>query len=349
MEEDGFPIRMLAFKDSLVWYNQAGHVEALVQRTTGDSLISSPADRFFGLVLETEQYTARSAQGVFAVSVMNQTGESVFTHSESFSLVEDDPVYGLVDDGHLLVSDARHGLIREVYEDEVKFKERVEDYFKDEIRVLRSSMTKQGGDGPLLVTADLLQYGRADSLFTWLRLGDPGPGATQGGLPGTLRRLEVLPGSNFSLLAVQNGQEHSLHILDGLSTLVSFPWNTWDYKYLGEDKVFLVSDDKFMVVNLGDGRIAAEASSYALYEVADAAYLPGVELFISLRCEPFFTEEGQLAYRNFELHSQDKAGRLLYRGSFGAWAPVLPSITPLTDDRFAVHLYNAVLIYKISD
>jgi hypothetical protein len=345
--EPGFPIQMLAFEDSLVWYNAAGHAVRTIARAAGDSLIISPHGRYFALVQETEQYTAREASGVLAVHVLDHDGERMYTHSEAFSLTSDDPRYALDDQGHLLLSDHGHGRLKEVFQDEIIWSQDLSTSFPENVRVLNARFVKQGGRGPRLLSADLYQYGRDDSLFVWLSLQRAKGKALQGGLAGELQRLEVLPNTTYTFLEVSKGQENSIYLLNGLEQLASYPWRAWDVKAINANSVFIVADDTFMVINLGDGRIEAQAGSYALYEVSDAAYLAGSDLFVTLRCEPFFREHGQLAYRNFELDAQDKAGRLVFKGTFGTWSPSLPRITPLSVDRFAVHLHNAVLLYAV--
>jgi len=346
--EAGFPLRMLAYADSLVWFDRQGNREKAVLREAGDTLICSPQKNFMALMLETEQFTARAPAGVLSVRLFSRSGEALYTHSETFSLTGSDPRISLADNGNLLLGDAKHGHVREYAAEQLVWQDSLENYFPEGIDVLNSSVYRQGGAGARLVSADLRQLDRSDSLFVWLRLGSDTTDLVQGGLPGKLKRLEIIPGSFYSLLEVTRDSSSILVLMDRLNQIASYPWSTWTMKHLNSKEVLLITHESFMVINLADGNIAAMVQPHDLYEVSDATYIPGPDIFLTLRGEPFFTREGQLAYRNFELDAQDKSGRLVYRGSFGAWSPELPTLETLDARRFAIHLHNAVLMYKIS-
>ena len=109
----------------------------------------------------------------------------------------------------------------------------------------------------------------------------------------------------------------------------------------------MISPRDLHVVNLGDGAIMSSVHPVDMAHISDACYLQEWGLYLYLRYEPFFTETGEQAYRKFELEGLERRGSIVHKSSFGAWTPTLPQIDVVAKDLFAIHMHNAVLLYRV--
>jgi hypothetical protein len=227
--------------------------------------------------------------------------------------------------------------------------ERLADELPPEIWITQRRGLRVGGSGHLLSSATLYQPGRSDSLFSMLRYAGRDSRSTDKGFVGEIRTMETMPASPYTFVDILNEGKGSVLLLNELEVLESYDWSSWDIQPLDSRTAFVITDSELLVLNLGDGSVAARSRTYDLFEISDASYLSDAAIFLVLRSESFFREDGSPAFRNFELNGIDKSGRIVHRSSFGAWSPSLPEIHTLGGNRFAIHLHNAILVYDVSD
>ena len=343
-----FPIQWLAYKDGIDWYNPDGSLLQHQDRTAGDSIMVSPLGKFMGLMLVASGDEENSPRQVVSLRIFGEGGEPRFTHTQALGALEPLPAYQISDAGRLLAADRAAGICQEIDVQGVLWSESLAKYFPPTVKLLDTQVKRLGGLGKRLIAASLHQRGREDSLFTWLRAIDVGDSSRDGGLAGEMVHWTTIPASSYSFLELANGEQRMVYLLDELLAVEAYPWGTWTCKPVNPGTAFMITDSELLVINLGDGMVTARIRPYDLYQVSDALFIPGPDIFLVLRYEPFF-RDGQLAYRNFELNGMEKNGRIIYRGSFGAWSPTLPHLYALSGQRFAIHLHNAVLLYEIVD
>jgi hypothetical protein len=134
------------------------------------------------------------------------------------------------------------------------------------------------------------------------------------------------------------------HRIDAIQT---FAWGSWDIEKLASESVFIVSEADLNIVNLGDGHLISSVHPVDMSSISDACYLEEYGLFLYMRHSTFYTEEGILAYRDFELEGIERSGRIVHKSTFGSWSYQLPKIEAIGKDLFAIHLFNAVLLYRM--
>jgi len=166
-------------------------------------------------------------------------------------------------------------------------------------------------------------------------------------VPGKLVGLEGLTGTNYYFLEIYDGYESTLTLFNRDKVIGHFPWKTWNIDLLNNTTAFVISEKDLNVVNLGDGKLVSSYHPIDLSTISDATYLPEWGLFLYIRYEPFFTEDGVQAFRKFELEAVSKTGQIAHRSSFGSWTTSLPKLSQIGKDLFAIHMFNAVLLYRV--
>ncbi len=347
--EGKFPIQTLTYPDHVEWYAASGDLLRSVERTRGDSLFISPLGGYVGLQsMELSQEVLKPGR-IYSYQIFDSTGNGILTHTVSIALGEHEPEVTLTEVGHLLIAQPSRGNLQEIAAEGTLFAEDLHAQLPEEIRILDLQGFRVGGTGHRLTAATFYQPGRSDSLFTWLRYTGGDTSSQTGGLPGRLRDLTTIPASPYSFLSIDTDSGPRAFLLNELEVIQGYDSGSWKVHPLGPGSAFVITDRDLLVVNLGDGSIAARHRPYDLFEVSDALFLMGPEIFLILRYEPFYRETGELAYRNFELQGMEKNGRIVHRSSFGTWSPVLPTLEDLGRNQFAIHLFNAILVYNVID
>ncbi|MCF6239695.1 MAG: hypothetical protein L3J79_12990 [Candidatus Marinimicrobia bacterium] len=344
----GFPIKLIVTSDQIILYDSTGNQVREISRAQNDLFVMNENHFGFMLVQEHPSNQIDLQQRLYSFQVYSHTGEADYTTVQAVDLIDGELSYQLTDQSSILLTEKGQAWVWEVQGEDTLFN----------ITSCSSGTAKPGTAIALarvlnyrreMVTAvACLESGGGDSSSIELRLWHRDqvlldPLLISGGLAG----LRSLANSDYFFLEIDRGAETSLTLFNRLDSLATYPWKSWKIELLDQQAVFVITEQDLNVVNLGDGSIAASYHPIDLSTISDATYLQEWGLFLYIRYEPFFRKDGRQAFRNFELEGVSRSGRIVHRSSFGTWTYSLPKLTQIGSDLFAVHIYNAVLIYRI--
>ncbi|NQV50310.1 MAG: hypothetical protein HQ507_07420 [Candidatus Marinimicrobia bacterium] len=344
----GFPIYLTIGRDLITHYDSLGIKTREISRTAGDLFQINSNHSAYMLLQEHESMQIENAERLYSFQVFAASGRPQYTVTHGVDIAGGPLHYSLTNDMSILLTETNNAWVLEMKnEDTLLFIESGLSENQPECSplilaaqlkarnemVTASSCNIQAGDLPLLLE---LQMWNSNN-----RLGDLVT------LSGKLKGLQSLPGTDYYFLEIDDGYESTLTLFNRDKIMGHYPWKFWEIRPLGREAAFVISENDLNVVNLGDGTLISSYHPIDLSTISDATYLPDWDLFLYLRYEPYFTEDGEQAYRNFELEGVTKTGRIAHRSSFGTWTHTLPKISRISKDLFAIHIHNAVLVYRL--
>ncbi|NQV29760.1 MAG: hypothetical protein HQ508_02630 [Candidatus Marinimicrobia bacterium] len=345
---NGFPIYLTIGQELITHYDSLGNKTREISRSRGDIFTINANHSAFMLIQQNESLLDESSVRLYSFQVFAGNGNPEYTFTHGVDIGAGPLNYALTNDMSILLTESKQSWVLEIKnEDTLLFIQSglsrnlqncepliLADKLKSRNALVTASSCKLEGDD----MPDLLEIQLWNSEY---RLGD------RLTLPGKLNSLQSLPGTDYYFLEIDDGFESALTLFSREKVIGNYPWKSWDISPIGSDAVFVVSEKDLNVVNLGDGSVISSYHPIDLSTISDADYLAEWNLFLYLRYEPFFTENGTQAYRNFELEGVNKTGRIAHRSSFGSWTTTLPKISILGKDLFAIHMHNAVLLYRV--
>jgi len=344
----GFPIKYTLTPDQLSYYDSLGQRES-ISLTSQDQVSFSPGEQHFMLVQQKESILADQAETLYSFRVYSAAGDPEYTYVHALPIDAGELEYSLTDAGSILLHEAGQPWLLEMLdEDTLLFLEQVVpvDTRGCELTLFLDRLVNPG---EFVAAATCRKPWEADSsmshdILIWSHdhlLMDPV------NHPGKLTGLESIPGTDYYFLEISDGYESHLSLYSREEKIAAYPWKTWDILPLGRNAVFVISENDLNVINLGDGELITSYHPIDMPAISDAIYLANWGLYLFLRYETFYTEGGELAYRNFELEGVSKTGQIAHRSSFGTWTISLPKISQIGKDLFAIHMHNAVLLYRV--
>ncbi len=345
----GFPIEYTLTKDKISYYDSLGNHIIEIPRTEDDVFQISTEHSYFMLIQQNESILASNPQRLYSFQVYDYQGTPEYTLIHGVQLDEGKLNSTLTNRGSIILTqDGQPWILELNNEDTLLFLESVvPSYQYDcEITLVMDQLVNRN---EFITASSCISNTEPDSsasidLYLWNHdklLADPV------NIPGTLIGLEAIPGTDYYFLNISDGYESTLTLFNRETIMGHFPWNTWDISALGRHAAFVISEKDLNVVNLGDGSVISSFHPIDMSTISDAVYLPVWDLFLYIRYEPFFTESGVQAYRHFVLEAVSKSGQIAYRSSLGSWSTSLPRISLIGKDLFAIHLFNAVLLYRV--
>ncbi|MEA3287411.1 MAG: hypothetical protein U9Q77_08560 [Candidatus Marinimicrobia bacterium] len=344
----GFPIELVLTNTEIVYYDSTGNQVRKIARTPGDRFVMDPLQHGFMLIQENPSIRIDRQERLYSFQMFNEKGEADYTIVHAVDLMEGQLSYQITGHRNILLTEKGQPWVLELNAEDTLL----------HINSCRSGVAKEGTSYTLatklysrhaMVTAvSCLESGQRDSSTIELRLWEDEHVILDPVLfRGTLAGMQPLPATDYYFLEIDRGGETELTLFNRLDSLKTYPWKSWKIGLLGQKAAFVITEKDLKIVNLGDGTVAASYHPIDLSSISDAVYLQEWGLFLYLRYESFFREDGRQAFRNFELEGVNKSGRIVHRSSFGTWTYSLPKLTQLGSDLFAVHIYNAVLLYRI--
>ncbi len=344
----GFPIYLTVGEDLITHYDSLGNKTREISRSAGDLFNINSNRSAFMLIQETESLFDERAERMYSFQVFARNGNPEYTLTHGVDIGVGSLNYTLTNEKSILLTESNSAWVLEIKnEDTLLFIESglsenqkncnpyvLADKLKSRNEmVIASSCNMSTDDLPLLLELQLWNSSnRLGELVT---------------LPGRLNSLQSLPGTDYYFLEIDDGYESTLTLFNRDKTMGHYPWKSWEIRAIGHESAFVISEKDLNVVNLGDGSLFSSYHPIDLSTISDATYLPEWDIFLYLRYEPYYTDDGQQAYRNFELEGVDKTGRIAHRSSFGSWTRTLPKISRIGKDIFAIHIHNAVLLYRV--
>ena len=345
----GYPIYMIRTENFVRIYDSRGEEIRKIARLEWDRFYLNNSRTGFMLVHEQELLDTPHEEKLSSFQVFTSDGERDYTavHQSDFST--GDLQYQLTDDRSILITEqGKPWLLKQNAEDTLLFLESVESGIPSDCDplVLAVNLSRENE----LVTAtccippdSLIETSVRLKLWADDRIVDQ---LTP--IQGELTGLRNIPDSDYYFLELAHGDESSLTLFNGSDPMVTYPWKSWEIRALDQTQAFVISETDFNVVNLGDGSVSVSYHPIELRGISDAAYMQDWGIFLYLRYVLFFTREGKQAFRNFILEGVDHSGQLVHRSSFGTWSTVLPKVSPVGKDKFAIHIHNSVLLYEIN-
>lgn len=345
----GFPIKYTISSELISYFDSLGQNVRQIPRSPGDKFQINPEHSYFMLSQENESILAEPAQLLHSFKVFDGKGNPEYTMVYSNRLVGQAINATLTGEGSILLTQEGQGWILEMHDEDTLL--HVENALPLNQRqcVVRMEVDQLVNRNEFITASSCISQGEDHhrtniELNLWNHhtlLSDPVS------FPGTLGGLEAVKGTDYFFLEMLDATESTLALYNRNEFIASYPWKTWDIRPLGIKSAFVISEADLHVVNLGDGSLISSFHPIDIAHLSDAAYLPNWGLYLYLRFEAFFTEEGQQAYRKFELEGVSKTGRIAHRSSFGNWTTSLPKISQIEKDLFAIHMHNAVLLYRV--
>ena len=344
----GFSIKYTITKDIVAHYDSLGNRLREVKRSPEDIFQINQNESGFMLVQEHSSNQADNPQRLYSFQLYNANGTAAYTYVHSVQLGGGILDYKLTNYMSLMLIEQGQDWILEIdNEDTLLY---IESCLPDQrthkkINVIAEKLRSRN---ETVSAASCKAEANEDSLMLELRLwnhnmplGDPVM------VPGKLEGVKALTGTNYFFLEIFDGFESTLTLFNRDVMLGKYPWKTWNISPLGSEGAFVISESDLNVINLGDGSVSSSYHPIDLSTISDATFLYDWGLFLYIRYEPFFTESGQQAYRKFELEGVNKTGRIAHRSSFGSWTTSLPKLSRISKDLFAIHIHNAVLLYRV--
>ncbi|NQV42239.1 MAG: hypothetical protein HQ506_07800, partial [Candidatus Marinimicrobia bacterium] len=338
----GFPIMYTVAENKISYFDSLGNNVMDMDRTPEDIFKINKDHSYFMLIQQNESNDISKAQRLYSFQVYDFQGNPEYTLVHGIPVGEGRLNSQLTNQGSILLTQEDKPWILELSnEDTLLYLENVVpgDQEDGKIKLLvdqlanrnefvsASTYTKRGeSDSPSKIDLHLWHH---DKLIS-----DPV------NIPGRLVGLESIPGTDYYFLEIHDGYESRLTLFDRDRVVGNFPWMTWDIRSLGAKAAFVISESDLNVVNLGDASIISSYHPIDMSTISDAEYLHNWGLFLYIRYEPYFTEDGVQAYRKFELEGVSKTGQIAHRSSFGSWTTTLPKLSQIGKDLFAIHMHN---------
>jgi len=339
---------MICSSTSIKLYDASGANYTTIDRYPGDIFQINPAHNAFMLVQKHESILATDQKDIYSFQVYTKTGQPDYTSVVELDVFSDDLNYQLTNTQSLLLNVSSEAWLMELKGEDTLVYIDLDQQSLDPGSQQFFAVGKLKRNNEYLSAKVLRSENLDDSLSTELRLWNNDESAIEPiRLPGGVAGIRSLPSSDYYFLELDYGDRSSLSLFHHTTPLQIYPWKSWKIDALGTSMAFIVSEQDLNVVNLGDGTLVSSVHPIDLSSVSDACYLSEYGLFLYLRYDHFYTEAGQPAFRNFELEGIEKSGRIVHKSSFGTWSTSLPKITPLGKDLFAIHIYNAVLLYRM--
>jgi hypothetical protein len=344
----GFPIFLIRTAEEIKIYDSTGANIKRLQRTPGDAFQINADHSAFMLVQSHESILATDQELIYSFQVYDGMGNRKYTSVLGIDLLESTLHYQLTEFGTLLLNiPDRPWLLELMGDDTLNYIDACGD-MDDRSSEPFIAVSKLANKNEVVSARTCKAPVQADSLITELTLWNHDHPILEPVLiSGSVSHLTSVPSSEFYFLELDHGDRRSLNLFHRSSPIQTFPWGSWQIEKLKSHAVFIVSENDLNVVNLSDGTLIASVHPVDLSSVSDACYLEEYGVFMYLRYESFYSETGRQAFRNFELEGIEKSGRIVHKSSFGSWSYMLPKITPLGKDLFAIHIYNAVLLYRM--
>ena len=345
---DGFPIKLIRTKDLISLYDSTGNIIRETPRAGGDEFIMNASQTGFMLVEVHPSIRSQKQEQLYSFQVFSASGIAEYTFVHAVDLVDGNLSYQLTDQRSLLLTERGQPWVLEIHgEDTLLYINSCKSGYARE-GTPKVQVSKLKSRNELITAISCADRELDDSSSIELRLWNRNNviGAPTI-IPGDLQGIHSLPTTDYYFLEIGRGVESTLTLYNRSDTLVTYPWKTWKISLLGQRAAFVISEKDFNVINLGDGSVITNYHPIDLSTISDAIYLPEWGLFLYLRYEPYFREDGRQAFRKFELEGVNKSGRIVHRSSFGTWSYSLPDISQIDGERIAIHMYNAVLMYQI--
>ncbi|MBT3229542.1 MAG: hypothetical protein HOD43_06730 [Candidatus Marinimicrobia bacterium] len=345
----GFPIMYTLTKDKISYYDSLGNNVIKIARSQNDVFKINADHSHFMLIQENESIQASNPQRIYSFQVYDFLGSPEYTLVHGVSLGGGELNSTLTNQGSIILyQDDEPWILELSNEDTLLFLESVIPTDQDdcEIKLVLDQLVNRN---EFITASSCISNTEADSsAFIDLHLWNHNkllaePVNIQGRLVG----LEAIPATDYYFLEIYDGYESGLTLFNREKIMGHFPWKTWEINSLGREAAFVISENDFNVVNLGDGSVISSYHPIDMSTISDADYLPRWGLFLYIRYEPYFTEDGVQAYRKFELEGVSKTGQIAHRSSFGSWTTTLPKLSQIGKDLFAIHMHNAVLLYRV--
>ena len=346
---NGFPIMYTLTESKISYYDSLGNNIIDIDRTPDDIFKINSNLTYFMLIQHHESMDISNPQLLYSFQVYDYQGNPKYTLVHGIPLGEGVLNSQLTNQGSILLTQEDQPWILELSnEDTLLFLENVVPRDQDdcEIKLLVDQLVNRN---EFISASSCISTGEDDSttridLHLWNHeklLKDPV------NIPGRLVGLESIPGTDNYFLDIHDGYASILTLFDRDRIVKPYPWKTWEIRSLGKKAAFVISEKDLNVINLGDGSIISSYHPIDMSTISDAEYLHQWGLFLYIRYEPFFTEKGVQAYRKFELEGVSKTGQIAHRSSFGSWTTTLPKLSQIGKDLFAIHMHNAVLLYRV--
>lgn len=345
----GYPIYMIRTEMFIRIYDEQGEEVRKIQRLVDDRFELNSARTGFMLVHEQELYDSPQTDKLSSFQVFTSQGAPYYTNVHQSNFATGELEYQLTDDLSILITErGKPWLLKMNAEDTLLFLESVSEQVVEgcDPFVLATNL-KNAGE---VVTASscIIPDTVSDYTTTDISIWQDGELVeTVGRVGGELRSIRNIPDSDYYFLEVDNKTQSSLTLFNRSKLLVTYPWKSWEIRAIDQTQAFVISETDLNVVNLGDGAVSVSYHPIELTGISDAAYMQEWGLFLYLRYQLFFDRDGKQAFRNFILEGVDHSGELVHRSSFGTWSTVLPKISPVGKNKFAIHIHNAVLLYEI--
>ncbi len=346
---NGFPIMYTITENQISYYDSLGNHVIQIHRTPNDKFKVNQDLSSFVLIQENESIDAFNPQRLYSFQVYDYQGNPDYTLVHGVPLGEGKLNSKLTTHGTILLTQEDQPWILELgNEDTLLYLENVVPGDQDKCGI-NLRMAKLINRNEFITASSCLMPDEPDSMsIVDIHLWNHDKLLTNPvSVPGRLVGLEPVPGTDYYFLEIHDGFESNLTLFNRERIMAQFPWKTWEISSLGREMAFVVSEKDLNVVNLGDGSLISSYHPIDLSTISDADYLANWGLFLYIRYEPFFTESGVQAYRNFELEGVSKTGQIAHRSSFGSWTTTLPKLSQIGKDLFAIHIHNAVLLYRV--
>ena len=336
-------------KDKISYFDSLGNNVIDIDRTPEDVFMINQNHSYFMLSQQNESNEIYDSQMLYSFQVYDFQGNPEYTLVHGIPLGEGELKSHLTNQGSVLLTQEDKPWILELSnEDTLLYLENVLPQGQKDC-MSKLLIDQLANRNEFVTASSCVLMGAADSTSTidihlWNHnklISDPVS------MPGSLIGLESVPGTNNYFLEIYDGYESRLTLFDRDRIVGDFPWMTWDIQSLGSKAAFVISEKDLNVVNLGDGSIISSYHPIDMSTISDAEYLHNWGLFLYIRYEPYFTENGVQAYRKFELEGVSKTGQIAHRSSFGSWTTTLPKLSQIGKDLFAIHMHNAVLLYRV--
>ena len=345
----GFPIMYTLTESRISYYDSLGNNVIDIDRTPDDIFQISHDRSYFMLIQQNESMDISNPQQLYSFQVYDFQGTPKYTLVHGIPLGEGELNSHLTNYGSVLLTQEDRPWILELSnEDTLLFLENVvpRDKADGEIKLLVDQLVNRN---EFISASSCMSPRKADStsridLHLWNHdklLSDPVT------IPGRLVSLESIPGTDNYFLEIDDGYASILTLFDRDRIVKHYPWKTWEIRSLDQKAAFVISENDLNVINLGDGSIISSYHPIDMSTISDAEYLHQWGLFLYIRYEPYFTENGVQAFRKFELEGVSKTGQIAHRSSFGSWTTTLPKLSQIGKDLFAIHMHNAVLLYRV--
>jgi len=342
----GFPIKLILTEAEITLYDSTGNHIRAVSRAAADKFVINHNQSGFMLVQVNPSNLIDHEEILYSFQVYDIQGRPEYTLVQRVTNPDGILNYQFTSEKSILLTEKGRPYIIELYNENTLLEVpscQSGSSKSDEVFTLATKL-KHANE---MITA-VSCSANIDSSSTEIRLWNHDQGL---GSPvfqsGRLIELNPLPKTDYYFMELEKGTGTSLSLFNRTQLIGTFPWQSWKIQKVNQQFAFIISEKDFNIVNLGDGSIVSTYHPIDLSSISDAIFLPEWGIYLYLRYEPYFRENGRQAFRNFQLEGVDKTGRIIHRSSFGTWTYSLPKIASIGKDLFGIHIHNAVLMYGI--